>query len=166
MQQEITEEQIKKLESIVLAEQDRLFRSAYLRVGNRADAEDIVQDVLLRLLSAREYPTHVLNMSAYLIRAIDNACKNWHRDKHAGFMSIEEATAIPCPAEDSDIHEEYLRISRLLEQLPPEQAETVRLKCIDGLKFREIATLLDIPESTAKSRYHYAIENIQKRLNH
>ena len=65
---------------------------------------------------------------------------------------------------DRQIHEEFVRISRMLEDLPEEQAETVRLKCYDGLTFRQIAELKEIPEPTVKSRYRYAILNIQKRL--
>lgn len=52
----------------------------------------------------------------------------------------------------------------MLESLPEEQADIVRLKCSDGLKFREIAAILDIPEPTAKSRYRYAIAHIQKYI--
>ena len=63
------------------------------------------------------------------------------------------------------MHEEFLRISKLLDGLSEQQQEVVRLKCTDGLKFREIARVLEIPEATAKSRYRYAIEHIQDKLN-
>ena len=66
--------------------------------------------------------------------------------------------------DDKPIHEEFLRISKLLEGLSEEQQEVVRLKCTDGLKFRDIAKILDIPEATAKSRYRYAIEHIKKQF--
>ena len=62
------------------------------------------------------------------------------------------------------MHEEFLRIGKLLESLPDEQQEVVRLKCSDGLRFREIAAILGIPEPTAKSRYRYAIMHIQQMI--
>ena len=62
-------------------------------------------------------------------------------------------------------NEEYLRITALARTLPPEQREVLYMKCIDGLKFREISDILDIPEATVKSRYRYAIQAIQKQLN-
>ena len=68
---------------------------------------------------------------------------------------------IPVSEDDRPMHEEYLRISKLLEGLSSEQQEVVRLKCTDGLEFREIAQILEIPEATAKSRYRYAIGHIQ-----
>ena len=44
-----TQQRLNVLESIIVREQDMLFRFAYMRVGRRADAEDIVQDVFLKL---------------------------------------------------------------------------------------------------------------------
>ena len=46
--------------------------------------------------------------------------------------------------------------------IPSEQAEIVRLHCTDGLTFRQIAEVLDMPEATVKSRYRYAIDKIRK----
>jgi len=71
---------------------------------------------------------------------------------------------VPVGESDRQIHEEYVRISRLLESLPPEQREIVRLKCYDELTFKQIAELQDIPEATAKSRYRYAIMHLQQMI--
>lgn len=79
-------------------------------------------------------------------------------------VSIDEIEDIPACEADRPIYEEYRRIRLLLDGLPPEQSEIVRLKCYDGLTFRLISELLEIPEATAKSRYRYAIKHIQERL--
>ena len=154
-----------ELANIVEVEQDRLFRFAYIWVGNRADAEDIVQDVFLKLFSSGESLKDVINLQYYLIRSVNNACKDYHRRKIVIFSPIEAADAMPDSDGDCEIHEEFLRINRLLDKIPAEQAEILRLKCFDGLKFKEIAELMEIPEATAKSRYRYAIEHIQEKLN-
>ena len=65
---------------------------------------------------------------------------------------------------DRQIHEEFIRINRLLNLLPLEQSEIVRLKCYDDLTFKQIAKLQDIPEATAKSRYRYAIQHLQQMM--
>ncbi len=166
MRQERPKTGTKELERLVTAEQDRLFRSAYMRIGNREDAEDVVQDVFLQLFRSNTDLTQIQNLQCYLIRSVHNACTRWQQKKAVDFRPIEDAITVPCPTDDRDIHEEYLRINNLLDQLPSEQAEVLRLKCIDGLKFREIAEFLNIPESTAKSRYRYVIENIHKLLKH
>ena len=160
-----TQTRLWELEKIVRKEQDRLFRFAYMRIGNRADAEDILQDVFLRLFRSEESLKHINNLEHYLIRSVGNCCRDWQRKKKYNLLPIEDAGQISIPDEDRQMHEEYLRISGMLESLPEEQAEIVRLKCSDGLKFREIAKLLEIPEATAKSRYRYAIEHIQNTFN-
>ena len=160
-----TNARLKELERLVSRKQDMLFRFAYMRVGNRQDAEDIVQDVFLKLFRSEETLKHINNLEHYLIRSVGNCCRDWQRKKKYNLLPIEDAGQIPIPDEDRQMHEEYLRISGMLESLPEEQAEIVRLKCSDGLKFREIAKLLEIPEATAKSRYRYAIAHIQKNIN-
>ena len=68
-----TQQRLNELESVIVREQDMLFRFAYMRVGRRADAEDIVQDVILKLFRSSESLTSVRNVKHYLIRSISNA---------------------------------------------------------------------------------------------
>ncbi|MCF0167319.1 MAG: sigma-70 family RNA polymerase sigma factor [Bacteroidales bacterium] len=155
---------LKDLERLICKEQDRLFRFAYMRTGNRPDAEDIVQEVFLKLFQSNEKLGYIRTPKHYLLRAVSNACNDYLRRRRYNLVPIEQAIHA-IAEEDSDIHDEYIRISALLESLPEEQAEIVRLRCSDGLKFREIADLINVPEATAKSRYRYAIAHIQEKLN-
>ena len=164
MQQDFKQTRLKELEKIIGKEQDRLFRFAYMRIGCREDAEDIVQDVFLKLYASGENLRHVSNLEHYLMRSISNCCQDYHRKKAFNMVPIDEAGQLAEENEDLQIHEEYLRISKMLSTLSDEQAEIVRLKCYDGLKFREIAKILEIPEATAKSRYRYAIAHLQRNI--
>ena len=159
-----TQQRLNELESIIVREQDMLFRFAYMRVGRRADAEDIVQDVFLKLFRSSENLKSVRNVKHYLIRSISNACKDFHRRKQ-DILPLEKAEREMVSDYDLKMYEEYLRITAFARTLPPEQREVLYMKCIDGLKFREISDILDIPEATVKSRYRYAIQGIQKQLN-
>ena len=154
------EDKVRELEQIINLKQDWLFRFAYLRVGSREDAEDIVQEVLLKL--ARTLG-HIDDVERYLICAVRNACIDYMRRRPPVIMAdLEEAVQI---AEDSgaekEIHDEFECINRLLQTIPPEQAEIVRLHCTDGLTFRQIAEVLEMTEATVKSRYRYAINKIR-----
>ena len=161
---EKTQQRLNELESIIVREQDMLFRFAYMRVGRRTDAEDIVQDVFLKLFRSSESLSSVRNVKHYLIRSISNACKDFHRRKQ-DILPLEKAEREMVSDDDLKMYEEYLRITVLARTLPQEQREVLYMKCIDGLKFREISDILDIPEATVKSRYRYAIQGIQKQLN-
>ena len=151
--------------NIVIQYQDRLFRFAYIRIGVREAAEDLVQDVFLNFYRAMiEGKKEIKNHESYLLRSVSNSCVDWLRKKKETIVSIEDAEDLPDESEE-DISDEFKRISRLLDGLPFNQAEAVRLKCYDNLTFKQIADLQDVSESTAKSRYRHAIWCIKEKLN-
>lgn len=159
-----TEQLLMELERIVEERQDWLFRFAYMRIGIREDAEDVVQEALLSVFRRLREKTRMDNVGLYVIRAVSNACTDYLRRKPLRMVNLNEAKEIPVSEGDRQIHEEFVRINRMLDSLPAEQAELVRLKCYDDLTFRQIAELQNIPEATAKSRYRYAIMHIQQML--
>lgn len=161
---EETEQLLNEFDRIVAERQDWLFRFAYMRIGIREDAEDVVQDVLLGVFRRLRQKTDVDSVEHYIIRAISNACIDYFRRKPLRVVSLDQAEQISVSEGDKQIHEEFMRISRLLDTLPSEQSEIVRLKCYDDLTFKQIAELQGIPEATAKSRYRYAIMHIQQRI--
>lgn len=160
-----TEQILAELERIVTERQDWLFRFAYMRIGIREDAEDVVQDALLSVFRRLREKTQMDSVEQYVIRAVSNTCTDYFRRKPMQVVTLDKAEQVAVSEADRQIHEEYLRVSRLLNTLPPEQSEIVRLKCYDDLTFKQIAELQDIPEATAKSRYRYAIIHIQQRIN-
>lgn len=154
---------IDKFQEVVDHYSDRLFRFAFMRIGNREQAEDMVQDVLLRLYRALAGATEIRNVEAFLVRSINNACIDHLRRRKPPTLQLDHIHNVADEA-DSDIDREFMRVRRLLDGLPSEQAEIIRLKSYDGLTFRQIAQLQDLPESTVKSRYRYAIQHIRKKL--
>ena len=159
------EQILTELERIVVERQDWLFRFAYMRIGIREDAEDVVQDALLSVFRRLREKTQMDSVEQYVIRAVSNACTDYFRRKPMQVVTLDKAEQVAVSEADRQIHEEFLRVNRLLDSLPPEQSEIVRLKCYDDLTFKQIAELQGIPEATAKSRYRYAIIHIQQRIN-
>lgn len=151
-----------EFERLVMERQDWLFRFAYMRVGRREEAEDIVQEALLMVFRRMRQGGAVSRMEPYLLRSISNACHDYFRQGRPATVPLEGVEQLAAEGQDATMHEEYVRINRLLGCLPPEQAEIVRLRCYDELKFGEIAELQNVSESTVKSRYRYAIERLQK----
>ena len=159
-----SEQHMKRFESLIAERQDWLFRFAYMRVGRREDAEDIVQEVFMSIFCKMKKDKDIKDIDRYMIRSVSNACTDYHRRRKQNHIQIDDMRDIPVTETDRQIHDEFTRINRLLDSLPPEQAETVRLKCYDNLTFRQIAELTEVPEATVKSRYRYAITHIQQRL--
>ena len=71
-------------------EKDMFFRFAYMRIGRREDAEDIVQDVFLKLFRSSESLRSVRNIKHYLTRSISNACKDFH-GRQQNILQLEKA---------------------------------------------------------------------------
>lgn len=149
-------ERLARLDEAVTAYQDELFRFAAFRTGSRADAEDVVQDAFLRFAAA-EAP--IANPRAYLYRCVANACCDLGRrprpEPLPGHIAAEA---------DDDLREEADRIERLLDRLPEEQAEVIRLHTLSWLRFTAIAQTLDCPVTTVKSRFRYGIDKLKTIL--
>ena len=138
--------------------QDALFRYAFFRVGNRADAEDIVQDAFLKAASV---PAAIKNPKAYLFRTVTNGCIDSLKRK-SKLLPIEQQMTAPSQSEEFEAQQEQQRIAQLLGRLPDKQAEVIRLHIHANLKFTEIAEVLEIPATTVKSRFTSGIERLKQ----
>lgn len=147
-----------RIAEAVAAYHAELYRFAALRTGSRSDAEDIVQEAFLKLLTASGEITHP---RAYLYRCVANACCDLKRRR-----MFHEPLRPDQPQEEPDpaLREEAERLAALLDRIPPEQAEVIRLHTFASLRFTEIAEILDIPVTTVKSRFQYGIEKLRNRL--
>ena len=138
--------------------QDALYRYAFFKVGNRADAEDVIQDAFLKVASTN---SSILNPKAYLFRTVANLCADALR-RNSHLQPIEERMPAPSLQDETEAQEEQRRIARLLDKLQPRQAEVIRLHFHAGLKFTEIAETLEEPVTTIKSRFTSGIEKLNQ----
>ena len=138
--------------------QEQLFRYAFFRLGNRTDAEDVVQEAFLKIASIT---TPIANPKAYLFRIVANGCVDLMRH-NSRLKTLEERIPTPSQSEDMEAEEEFQRIARLLAKLPEAQSEVIRLHIHAGLKFTEIAELTEEPVTTIKSRFTSGIEKLKQ----
>ena len=85
-----TEQMLAELERIVVERQDWLFRFAYMRIGIREDAEDVVQEVLLSVFRRLREKASVDSVEQYVIRAISNAL-----DITCFYMGFQQRLSLP-----------------------------------------------------------------------
>ena len=138
--------------------QESLFRYAFFKVGNRADAEDVVQDAFLKAAST---PAAIKNPKAYLFRTVTNGCIDSIKRK-SKLLPIEQRMTAPSQSDEFEAQQEQQRIAQLLGRLPDKQAEVIRLHIHANLKFTEIAEVLEIPATTVKSRFTSGIERLKQ----
>jgi RNA polymerase sigma-70 factor (ECF subfamily) len=90
-----------------------------------------------------------------------NVCEACARKEHRHQSAALERLA----ANSADSTEERLLVRDLLERLPPEQAEAIRLRFFGSLTYEEIAAVQDCPTPTAKNRVRYALQKLATLLD-
>lgn len=149
----------RNIDKEIEANLDALVRFAYYRVNDRAEAEDIVYEAVLRLL---ENSDKVNDVRSYLFRIVYNLIQDKYRQGHATMIPCDGIDMPEVDENDRLDLEEILRINRLLNGLPPNEAEVVRMNVVDELSFVEISRLLDVPQSTIKSRFYSGMKKLKQ----
>jgi RNA polymerase sigma-70 factor (ECF subfamily) len=146
-----------------LANRRGLSTYALALTGNQADAQDLVQDVLVRMVRRKH---HARAARAYVMRCLRNLAIDRHRQSRArppeaplegdGVAFIDTSAAT-----DGDTLEQ---VRAALRSLPAQRREVVVLKVYAELSFREIAEVLEIPAGTAASHYARALDELRQLL--
>ncbi|MCF6177227.1 MAG: RNA polymerase sigma factor [Victivallaceae bacterium] len=139
---------------------DYVFRLAVGYCGNCNLADDVVQEVFVRLYNARELQEQAA-FTTYLYRLTLNVTREVSRRNHkSAILHLELACA------DHDENGEHeLRITELetaLSGLPPQQREVVTLRFFERKSIKETALVLKCREGTVKSNLHWALNSLRK----
>ncbi len=143
----------------MLRNSQRIFLIALSFTRNRSDAEDLAQNVLLKLWKHRdrlEDPDHI---DRWLTRVAVNECRSLLRFRRdtVSYEEIESLCAAPASPEEQGLIYAVLR-------LPQEQRVAVHLYYYEELSQREIAKLLHISENAVKKRLFRARETLRRLL--
>ena len=157
---------MKELAEHFRQEQPHFMRYACYRLGDTADAEDALQDVFLKISAklSDEKSVEVRDWRNYIFRALSNLCSS----RLAGLGKLRttpldarlDIADLPTESNDAD----YQRIAQLLEEIPEEQAEVIRLRIYGNNSFADVAEILSLPLPTVKSRFLYGLEKIRKAM--
>jgi len=148
--------------------------------GNKQDAEDLAQDVFLRLFQAAPNYEIKAAFTTWLYRITVNLCLNYQRrkkilhffsldhDKHPDDSMAGRAPQFALKEQpDTDFERKELQqiVQRAIQSLPENQKSVLILHRFQDLSYKEIAEVLDITVSAVESRLHRAKQNLKKRLN-
>lgn len=154
--------------AVIVKRHQQPLMNFFRRMGVYTDAEDMVQETMVRLFRYRDRyrPTAKFTTFLYLLARqvrLDHLRKEVRRDELTRELRSDFA-------EDSLLAEEpYLRIGYDVEDclsvLADEMREIVVLNIYQGLTYAEIAEALEIPVGTVKSRMFYALKKMRDRLD-
>ncbi len=147
----------------------RLYSYIFRYLGDRDQAEDLLQDVFLSVLRDRAFDLRQGRFRAWLFTVARNAClthirdssrrRDKVRDLGAGALELDGGAS---PEEAAVRGEQAAAVQDALRTLPRSQQDALVLKQVGNLTYRQIARIQGVPEGTVKSRLHNAIRHVQR----
>ena len=131
---------------------------------NQARVDDLLQEVFLRLWKAAPRYEPSAKFSTYLFRIAHNLWINDSRKKRESTGDqIDRPKEMP-PDHSLETRETQKLIESALDRLPEGEKECIILSHYNGLKYREISEIMEIPVGTVKSRIFSGLEKLRKEL--
>ena len=164
-----------EISAVVVREKSRLGNFIRTRVGDAAEAEDILQDVFYEFVEEYRLPESIEQASAWLFRVARNRIIDRFRKKKP--VSLSETgdeedyrldLALPSP--DAGPEAEYARavlldaLREALDELPEAQREVFVEHELDGRSFKEMAARTGVAINTLLARKRYAVLHLRERL--
>jgi len=145
----------------VLPLKDKLFRLAWRITLDKAEAEDIVQDTLIKVWNQREEWSAIQNLEAYSWTtcrrlALDRSRKAVASNLHIEDISSQEASTNPLPDEALHQTERLKLVRQAMDNLPELWRTMMELRDIEGKSYQEIAEQLNVSEAQVKVYLHRA----------
>lgn len=136
--------------------------------GSRAEAEDLFQDVCLRVLEALPRYRPAGRFRAWVFAIAANAARDRLRRRAGEARALERRdapSAVPPADAVAAARESLDRVEEAVARLPDAQREVFLLRMHSGLAFREIAEMLDCPLNTVLGRMHDAVERLRSAID-
>lgn len=152
----------------VLPLKDKLFRLALRITFNRAEAEDVVQETLIRVWSKRDEWNKLDSIEAYCLTIARHLAID--RSELMDFRNVElterqELSPDPSTPYDHLVEkEQWQLLHRLIEELPERQRTIIHLRDVEGMSYKEIAALLQQSEEQVKVNLHRARQKLKQRF--
>jgi RNA polymerase sigma-70 factor (sigma-E family) len=138
-----------------------LYRTAYLLLGDRAEAEDLVQTALAKTYAAWPRVRDLDAAPGYARTVLHNTAASWFRKK--SWRNERPSAVLPEPSYLPD-HSERPTVIGALDQLPPRQRAVIVLRFYEDLTVAQAATALGCSEGTVKSQTHDALARLRDLL--
>lgn len=151
----------------ILPLKDKLFRLALRITFDRAEAEDVVQDTMIRVWNKREEWTQFGSIEAYCLTVAKNLAIDRSQKKEAQNVELtpemEEESEISGPYDQLVNNERMSIIHRLINELPEKQRLIMQLRDIEGESYKEIAKILNLTEEQVKVNLFRARQKVKQR---
>jgi RNA polymerase sigma-70 factor, ECF subfamily len=142
-----------------------LRRYAFALLRNQSDADDLVQDCLVKALDHLDERTSENDMRPWLFSIMHNLCvSRWRRLRFRSSIVVSDTEAdVAVPASQQTTSELHAALHSL-DQLPEEQRQVLLLIAVEGLEYADVAKILKIPIGTVMSRLSRARDKLRDTM--
>ena len=154
----------------VLPVKDKLYRFALKLVKSEPEAQDIVQEVLIKVWEKRNELDEVENMEAWCMRVTRNLSLDKLKSKHASKTSgMEEDFEISqgekvTPYRSTEMKDIMENIGNLISSLPDKQKQVIQLRDVEGFSYKEIGDIMEIDMNQVKVNLFRARKAVRENL--
>lgn len=136
---------------------------AFSMLNNVTDAEDVMQDTYVNIYKYASMYNPRNKPLAWILTITKNLCLNkLKKKKNLKETDIADVEHMISSSKKND-HHDYVFARTILEDLNEEEKKIIILSSVEGLKYREIAQLLDLNLSTVLSKYHRAMKKLRAK---
>jgi len=146
----------------------QLFKMAFRIVGNSAEAEDVVQEVFIKIWKKKDDLNTITNLEAWCMRVTKNHALDKLRSKHKKLEALPEhldfKETSASPHEKVETSDTMGHIKAIMEKLPGLQKSVIELRDIDGHSYQEIAEMLEISLDKVRVYLFRARQTMKKAI--
>lgn len=153
----------------ILPLKNELYRLALRITLSREEAEDVVQDTMIKVWNNRDRWQEIDSIEAYCLTICRNLSLDVLRKKDNQLQSIEEEDVLASQQSTQNLQEAIIQkdrlqlIRQLVDALPEKQRSCMQLRDFEGKSYKEIATILNISEEQVKVNIFRARQTIKQR---
>lgn len=160
---------LEAFENRVLPSKNKLFRFAVRLLGNQEDAQDVVQEVLIKVWNGRDTMHQINNWEAWCMRLTKNLSLDRLRAQQrkatdsmqTGFEIKQEGLT---PYDKTELTESMQQVSQLIASLPEKQRQVMHLRDVEGYSYNEICEILELDMSQVKISLFRARNSVREKL--
>jgi RNA polymerase sigma-70 factor (ECF subfamily) len=168
LQQQVEKSNQRAFEDLYRLFFPRLFNFAVLYVHKKEIAEEIVNDVMMKIWNKREALTGILNLETYLFVAVRNHSLNYLSQYSTYHVVAEpesgrtEVINLNNPERELEWKEIYGRLNRAIDELPDQCRTVFKLIKEEGFRYKQVAEILNISPRTVETQLFRAIKKLDK----
>ena len=155
-----------QFKNMILIHKDAMYRLALRMLRNEEDAQDIVQDSLIKLWNKRKVLEDIRSYKSFTLTIIRNACIDLIRKRkpetnHQENLEFRDGIN---PEKQLDISDQLKLVKQIINQLNQQQRELIQLRDMEELSYEEISEITDLTINTIRVNISRARKEIRQKM--